>query len=199
MAVAPRVLPRLVVVASAMVLLVAACGAHAETGLLRVLGCDGCSGSVEQGFVSPNEHISFGSVILCLSQPGSVTVTDVSLVNVEGSLRVDAFAFRPNPYVRGQPAVGAERATLVDLGFDPAAPQVVDTPCPADLGQVTPETGGSEIAVELSYTDGEVAQSRSLKVTYQDDASHRSATMSVPLGLGLCRDACPDPFMSPSP
>jgi hypothetical protein len=197
---APRVLPCLTVIASAMALILAACGGSADKGLLRVApGCDGCSASVLQGFVSPDEHISFGSMILCLREAGSVTVTDVSLVDVEGSLRLDAFGVRPGPIARGQPALGAERATLVDLGFDPSAPQVVDTPCAATPEQITPETGGSEIGVELSYTDGEVARSGSLKVTYQDDASHRSATMSIAMGLGLCRDACPDPFATPSP
>jgi hypothetical protein len=141
--------------------------------------------------VAASQPVTFGSIILCLEEAGSVTVRTVELVEPSGSVRLDSFALRPNPFVRQQPGVGAERSTLEELEFDPSVAQVVDTECPGE-GEDETWDGGSELAFQVSYDGSTETASASLNVTYEY-ASSGSRVLAIPFGVALCPGPCPDP------
>jgi hypothetical protein len=141
--------------------------------------------------VAASQPVTFGSIILCLEEAGSVTVRTVELVEPSGSVRLESFALRPNPFVRQQPGVGAERSTLEDLEFDVSAKQVVDTEC-AGAGEDETWDGGSELAFQVSYDGTSEAASASLNVTYEY-APSTTRVLAIPFGVALCPGSCPDP------
>ena len=131
--------------------------------LISVVGCQASAGDpglrvggdpepaiVSAGNVVGAEPVSFGSIILCLGAPGSATIREVSLIGSTGSIHLDKFAVRPNPYVRQLQSVGAERSDLAALGFSASTAQVVDTQCPKPGAEATWQ-GGSELAFQVSY------------------------------------------------
>jgi hypothetical protein len=142
--------------------------------------------SVAAGRIAPGQPVSFGSIILCLEKHGLATVVGVKLVGGQGSMRLDAFGVRPNPFPRHEPGIGANRDHLVDLGFGLTAPQVVDSICPSP-SELEAWSGGSELAVEMSYSDPkDPGSSESLEVTYSD-ASSETHTLIIDYGDALPR------------
>jgi hypothetical protein len=166
------------------------CQASVDDPGLRVAG-DPNPAIVSAGNVAGGIAVSFGSIVLCLREPGSATIRDVSLMGSTGSIHLDKFGVRPNPYVRQQPSVGAERSGLESLGFSPATAQVVDTQCAATGAEAT-WTGGSELAFQVSDGGESVAGSQSLEVTYEF-GSAATRTFSIPYGVQLCPTKCADP------
>src|SRR5690348_16685613 len=56
--------------------------------------------------VMPGRPWSIGSMMLCLSGPGSARITAVRPWRPVGRIRVQAFAVRPNPFVKGADGLG---------------------------------------------------------------------------------------------
>jgi hypothetical protein len=56
--------------------------------------------SVAMGNVAYGEPRSVGAMELCLTSPGTATITRVTLHEPTGDIRVEAFGVRPNPYAR---------------------------------------------------------------------------------------------------
>ena len=180
------------------------------TAIMSVVGCHQASvadpglrvgGNLEPTVVSASnvaggQPVSFGSIILCLGAPGSATVRDVALVDSDARLHLDKFGVRPNPYVRQQQGVGAERSSLAALGFSPSTAQVVETQCPTP-GAEGMWAGGSELAIQVSYDGVSTARSRSLQVRYEYGAG-TTGTLSIPYGVQLCPAKCADPAASPT-
>jgi hypothetical protein len=182
--------------ATAMALIsVVGCQASAGDPGLRV-GGDPRPAIVSAGNVMGGEPVSFGSIILCLGAPGSATIRDVSLIGSTGSIHLDTFAVRPNPYVRQQQSVGAERSDLAALGFSASTAQVVDTQC-SEPGAEATWQGGSELAFQVSYDGEGTAGSQSLNVTYEYGPGTTKA-FSISYGVRLCPTKCADPTASPT-
>lgn len=177
-------------------LLLAGCTPPDDDPGLRVVGEPG-SAFVSASNVQPGQPVSFGSIILCLERSGEATVRGIGLIDLQGSIKLDSFGVRPNPFARGEPGIGAIRDHLADLGFDDPA-QVVDTTCPGP-GEIESWTGGSELAVEMSHSDPTASSwVGSLEVSYAFGVSGRG-TFTIPYGIGLCPNACPDPFPPTEP
>ncbi len=182
--------------ATAMALIsVVGCQASAADPGLKV-GGDPRPAIVSAGNVVGGEPVSFGSIILCLGAPGSATIRDVSLMGSTGSIHLDKFAIRPNPYVRQQQGVGAERSDLAALGFSASTAQVVDTQCPKPGAEATWQ-GGSELAFQVSYDGKGTAGSQSLNVTYEYGPGTTKA-FSISYGVRLCPTQCADPTAATS-
>lgn len=164
----------------------AAClsGCSASGPELRVPGTMGPAGDSQEN-VQAGASWSFGITTLCLTGPGSVTVTDVAFEQPTGGLRIEAFATRPNPYPLGQAGLGAEPGTLASLGrgFVLGGLQPIDTVCPKP-GEEQSWTGGSELAIQASKTLSGMARSSSLVVTYATAGLTR--TLAIPFGISLC-------------
>lgn len=143
---------------------------------------------------APYDHpISFGGMPLCLTGEGTVTITAVGIHEVSGDIRIEAFALRPNPFVRGLDGVGLIHKSLVEIGggFDPGSTQQVGAMCPTE----TQMADGSaepldEFAVQVSWSAGELAGGRGLDVTYSVEGVERTSVL--PYGIWLCSSACPD-------
>jgi hypothetical protein len=167
----------------------AACSTGAAEPTLQVAGDQGPV-FVGAGFVGPHQPVAFGSIILCLDRPGTATIREVTLIDVHGSIHLDAFGIRANPFPNGDLGIGTARSRLVDLGFDPAAPRVVDTACPAP-GETDTWAGGSELALETSYDDpSDPGWAGSIEVLY-DVGSTATKRLRIPEGIALCPAACP--------
>ena len=135
--------------------------------------------------VSAGTSWSFGITTLCLTAPGSVTITGVAFDQPTGGLHIEAFATRPNPYPLGKSGLGAEPTPLASLGggFVLGGLQPIDSVCPKP-GDEQSWTGGSEFAIQASKTVSGMAKSASLVVTYVTAGSSR--TLAIPFGVSLC-------------
>lgn len=162
---------------------------------LRVAG-DPRPAIVRVSGIQHGQPVSFGSIILCLERPGSATVVQVELVEPRGGIHVAAFAVRPNPYPRGEPAIGVERADLPSMGLDVSAQQIVDSACP-DPDTVETWQGGSELAFQVAYDAAAAGSAAAVRVTYTV-ASGRARSFEIPYGVQVCPDTCLDPLASPS-
>lgn len=180
----------LVATAAMSALVNAGCGQTVVDPELRVAGTP-TPVIVSASNVSAGQPVSFGSVILCLPQHGSVTIEGVSLAGAPAGLHLDAFAVRPNPFVIQKPGVGAERSQLRTLGFNPGAAQVVDSQCPSPGAEQTWK-GGSELAFQVSYAATGAVVAQSLEVKYSFGTSE-TRTLSIPYGVQLCPGVCAIP------
>jgi hypothetical protein len=142
--------------------------------------------------IAPGSPVSFGSLILCLREPGTVTIERVELVEVAGGLVLGAFAVRPSPYVAGgEGGIGIRRDDLRAFGLDPSGPQIIDGTCPAtDEDEAWADT--SELVFQVSYpTSGSTpASAASIEVTYAYGGSGRSR-LAIPFGVVVCESRCP--------
>ncbi len=143
---------------------------------------------------------SVGSIMLCLTSPGTATITGVALHEPSGEIRVDAFAVRPNPFTQGQDGLGTDDRSLASFaaGFDPGGTQRVSGVCPADAqasdavqASDTPnDAQSSELGVQVSLAAGEMGGGKGLAVTY--DIAGTEGTAVIPFGIWLCARTCPD-------
>jgi hypothetical protein len=90
-----------------------------------------------EGIPVPVENVPFtlgAETIVCLSGPGSVTVTGVRPVEGTSNFQVQAFGLRPSPSKDGE-RLGDVKGTLGDAGLK-ATDTVVDAECdkPAGVG-----------------------------------------------------------------
>ncbi len=142
---------------------------------------------------------SFGSIILCLSEPARVVVEQVQPDRPTGGLSIDAFAIRPSPFRHGREALGDETVPLASIGdgFVLGSGSVIDGR--QDAGSVCPTAGytnwvgGIELAVQVSKATSERADDQGLIVSYDIDGAPRSLT--IPFQIVLCavgsQAACP--------
>jgi hypothetical protein len=150
--------------------------------------------SVAMSNAAYGEPRSVGAMELCLTSPGSATITKVALHQPSGDIRVEAFGVRPNPYVRGLNGVGVQAIRLAEVGggFDLDGVQQVSEVCPTE-GQLADRDVGAtlkEFAVQVSWSSGDVSGGTGLDVTYEIEGVHRTA--AIPFGIWLCAGTCPD-------
>jgi hypothetical protein len=128
--------------------------------------------------------------MLCVSSPGTATITRVAIHGLKGELRVDAFAVRSK--VDHHDSIGGVRRSLASIGdgFTLTGPQVVASRCPS--GEGTPSWSSFvELAIQLTRISGDVAGGPSLDVTYE--AGGATGTLSVPLAVYVCSSTCQPP------
>ena len=180
--------------ATLVALSIAACGAAQPE--LR-MPTDATSG-VAISNVSPNQPRSVGSMSLCLTAPGTATITGVALHEPMGDIRVEVFAVRPSPFSRGLDAVGTDTRPLAAIagGFDPDAVQQVSVVCPSEMEMAGEDIGMilNEFAVQVSWSSGDMSGGSALDVTYLVGGEERTAV--IPFGIWLCAATCPDGLAS---
>jgi len=138
---------------------------------------------------------SVGSMPLCVTAPGTATITSVALHEPTGNLRIDAFAVRPNPFARGLDGVGDSLTPLGEIGggFDPAATQQVSDVCPTDEQIADPDFDWPplpEFAVQVSWSSGDLAGGTGIDVTYELGGSELVAL--IPFEIWVCAGPCPE-------
>jgi hypothetical protein len=131
------------------------------------------------------EPAAWGSMLLCLSEPGRVTITAVEPVHPQGGLSVEAFAVRPNPSLT-EPVgamLGDARGALRDQGFGDT--HVVTTACGAQGSGK-----GVELGVEAIKPGHADASSDAWRISWKSATS--SGSFTFPLAVQLCRGRNPD-------
>jgi hypothetical protein len=176
----------------------AACGTPRPE--LRLVG-DGSAG-LSMSNRDYDVPASVGAMMLCLTSPGTATITRVALHEPSGDIRVEAFAVRPNPHTRGLDGLGTDTRPLAEIGggFDPVGIQQVSGVCPteAELDDSAVSSRLSELGVQLAWSSGDVAGGNGVDVTYE--IAGVEATALIPFAMWLCAAACPDDVgASPSP
>ena len=150
---------------------------------------------VGQPNVDAGQAWSFGTIVLCVSAPGTATITDVSFKEPTGGMHVDAFATRQSPIRIGGQFLGADTKTLADVGdgfIIGGAP--IEDQCPPAADDAT-WVGGVELGIQVSKSTSAMARANALEVTYETDGSRMSLT--IPFGIALCAvgtsGMCPAP------
>jgi hypothetical protein len=168
--------------------------ASQPTAELRLVGDPATRVNSALNDVPYGQPVTEGSILLCVTQPATATLTSVALDQPTGDITVDAFAVRLDPYYQGLPFVGDVRQPLpiIGGGFQPGAPQIVSGVCPDDdtIGPAEVESQLRELAFEVSWSAGEYAGARDLSVTYEIDGTSKTAL--IPFGIWLCAATCPE-------
>ena len=114
--------------------------------------------------------------VVCLSGPGSVTITGVRGRGATANLAVEDFAVRSNPSLTGDLRLGEERVPLAEAGFDTSKHEV-DVAC---------GKGGTgyEVGVQVARTGPGIATTRGFYLDWS--SGDRSGSLLVPLAVLLC-------------
>lgn len=131
----------------------------------------------------PQQPYSFGAVILCLKDRGSVTIDRIDVVQPTGGIRVKNFAARANPMEYNSDSYGAGNETLSVAGFPLSRPVTIDKKCAGD-DKVTDETGSFELGFEFTKADDVTAQTNGLRLQYSSGKKQR--TLEIPFTVVLC-------------
>jgi len=149
------------------------------------------------------QSMTVGDIMLCISEPGSVTVTDVAFSGAYGDVSIEAFAVRPNPATQHANLIGSTSTPLADIGdgFVVGGPQVIDAVCPTPE-QFATSTSDYELAIQISRSSGSLGGGSGLIITYDSSGQRRSYT--VPYAFWLCSgtqpaNGEPSNFASPPP
>ena len=179
------------VVASALALV----GCQGDPGAMRWPVGAGAFGAAEFS-VPAYQSWTFGGLVLCVSRPGTATITAVvarpGTTVPLGGLHVEAFAVRPEQHLMF--GAGAQTLSAIADGFVPDAPQQVTANCAAP-GQEQTWPGGSELAVQVAKDVPGPAVGVGLDVTYTFDGA--TGTFTIPFVIQLCnlpqseRSGCP--------
>lgn len=136
--------------------------------------------------VEPGSTLVLRGVVLCLSEPGSVSVVRVDVAGDGPDVEVSDFALRDNPgWAEGStagrvPSGTDERGDLEDAGFEVGA-TTADLVCDPQSGR------GHEIGIEVvAPPPGEVGIVPGFEVTWS--GPHGGGTTAVPFGVVLCPD-----------
>jgi hypothetical protein len=169
----------------------AGCGATTD---LRMEGVPGTAVGMGVRDIPTGQPVSFGSIMLCLSQPGSAAIRSVAVHQRTGDIEVQAFAVRPNPFTRGLDGIGSARGAIADLhtDLDPNAPnKTVAGVCAVDPAKPTDAESAQlvELVVQVARGGGDAAGGPALDVVYEVDGSTRTAV--IPFGMWLCAAECP--------
>lgn len=150
--------------------LVSGCG-----GLPQLQRPGGSAPSVTEGNVKvkPGQPWSIGSMMLCLSAPGTATITAVRTLHPVGAIRVQAYAVRPSP---AGPMLGDAIHPLSALGF-PQSHQV-QVVCGSR------KRAPVELGVQLAKASPEPVGAGGFILDYQIDG--HDATMTFPVGVFMC-------------
>lgn len=187
--------PRSACLATIVLLVSFAVGCAAQpTAELRLVGDPGTRANSTENDVPYHQPVTYGSIMLCVSEPATATLTNVAMDHPTGDISVDAFAVRLNPYFQGLEFVGGVHQPLATIGggFNPSAPQTVSGVCPDDV-RTAPDSVQSqtkELAVQVSWSSGEYAGARDIAVTYDIDGTTKTAL--IPFGIWLCAATCPE-------
>jgi hypothetical protein len=155
------------------------------------------TGGVVEFSVGAEQPWIFGALTLCLSAPGQVTVTSVTIHPGPwpvGGLHVEAFATRPNPWTHLAPPLGAQPSTLAAFGHGfvvGGAQQVVETsscPTQAELDTNT-WRGGTELGVQVAKDLPGTGAGDGLDITYTSAGSSHS--MVIHFAIVLCAAQLP--------
>lgn len=172
----------LAVVAVALSLILAAgCGSHWPR--LTMPGKMNSGVAVGIGMLRPNHSADVGSIQVCLTRPGKVTITGVEPIRPVGDIEVQAFAVRPNPLATGADLLGSDRRTLAQSGFDGS--HTVDRVCKTNDGSTSFELG-----LQLTKPTQADVGAPGWTVSYRS-GSH-TGTLAVPLGITLCSEPSAD-------
>lgn len=183
---------------------IAACAntPDARHPLLPELGSEGWAGIRMPEWGADVPYPFVGAVNLCLDWPGTVEVTEVAMLHVEGGFRVDEYALRhsvvysPEPTSFEYPEPETFTETLKELGFSLEA-KTIDTVCPPELGGPTDEEathlavpvvrGVTELGVQFSKATERTARGAVLEVTYS--SGDRTHTHRIGFEMILCEHA----------
>jgi hypothetical protein len=130
----------------------------------------------------PGQPYSFEEMTLCLDEPGSAVVTDVTAIEPAGGLEVLDFSVQPANQrdVMNYLADNTER--LAAGGYPADGPMTVDDVCPDD------ESGAAGtvflLGIEVAYSAHEAGSASGFLVTYE--AGGESLTVVRPFGVSLC-------------
>jgi hypothetical protein len=178
-----------VAIIAALALATATCGSSPD---LRMAGDPGTAVGIGVANVPVDAPVSFGTVMLCVSAPGTAIVRSVAVHEPTGDIEVEVFATRPNPFARGLDGLGTARSTIADLrlDFDPAATPVAGV-CPEDVESAPASVSAQivELAIQVARRSGDAAGGPALDVTYVVDGRTRIAV--IPFGVWLCASTCP--------
>lgn len=157
--------------------MVAGCGQQPE---LRMPGGMVATGVTEgNDRVMPGRPWSIGSMMLCLSAPGSARITAVRPWRPVGRIRVRAFAVRPNPFVKGADGLGDLLQPLSRVGFPRS--HRIRVVCGSRKG------ASVELGVQLSKQSPQPVGAAGWLIDYR--VNGHSATMTLPIGVFMCSPA----------
>ena len=165
----------------------------APAAQVRMVGDPSASVSSSINDVPYRQALTVGSIMLCVTSSATATITNVSVHAPQGDIHIDAFALRPNPYYRNQPFEGQDFKPIAEIGngFSPAAVQQVAGVCPQDVANdpASIQSKTSELAIQISWSSGDVAGGHGLDVTYSVGGQQQTAL--VPFGVWICAKTCP--------
>ncbi len=130
------------------------------------------------GGMRAKEDGDFGSIFICLSQRGRATITAVRPVHPTGGFKVQQFAVRLNPRLKGKEGLGGATGSLWSKGF--ADNHVVDIKC----GVTHDAAVADEIGVEITRPAPADAGSDGFNVYYRSDGE--AGTLRIPFVAALC-------------
>lgn len=123
--------------------------------------------------VKPGQDGTFGSMVVCLDKPGSVTITGVKPVDPQGGIRIDEFGVRPWTHL----GILFKLGNLEANHFHPG--RTVDVVCNKKTG------AGYELAVAISRPSGAPAGMGGVVINYTSDGDKGSLTIPN-TGMVLC-------------
>ncbi|SEF13990.1 hypothetical protein [Jiangella alba] len=136
----------------------------------------------------PGLPYAFDEMTLCLDEPGSAVVTDVSPIEPIGGFEVLGFSVLPveGPYVGH---LGEPTQRMAEAGYPTRGPMVVDDACPDEQSG----EGGTvfTLGIEVAYTDAEAGSASGFLVTYESGGE--VFTVVKPFGISLCAAPQQDP------
>ncbi|TDD72413.1 hypothetical protein E1262_03695 [Jiangella aurantiaca] len=137
----------------------------------------------------PGRPYAFEEMTLCLDEPGSVVVTDVSPIEPMGGFEVLGFSVRPVREGQGLGHLEEPTQRLAAGGYPVDGPMVVDDVCPDDESG----EGGTvfNLGIEVDYSAPDAGTASGFLVIYESGGE--SLTLVRPFGVSLCAARQQDP------
>lgn len=127
--------------------------------------------------VTAGYPLVFGSMMVCLRQPGSVEVRSIEPLLPMGGVTIRAFGLRPNPLWTGAgPSVIARSGFLKSSGF--TRNHQVTLTCDSSTGR------SDELGIELSKSTSAMASLRGFLIHYVSEGT--AGTLRFPYHIVLC-------------
>jgi hypothetical protein len=130
--------------------------------------------------VRSGRDMLFGSMILCLDSPGTVTVDAVRAVRPTPAFRVVEYGLRPSPFWTGGTGIIDSNGSLATNGFP--ANHTVGVTCDEKTGR------GYELGVVVQRTGESPASMHGFKILYSSAGDQGEVTF--PLSITLCPARC---------
>lgn len=140
------------------------------------------------GYVGADQPMLLtNEVPVCLDRPGRVEIVEVALKEVEGPLRVDAFAVWP--FGPEYPDLEPGETTLWRVGFTEENVWV-ESVCPGPeerAGDVDALAGKwMHLGIRLSKPSATTARGSTLMIYYMPETASRRYLREIPFGVVLC-------------